>query len=318
MRFLVNMLNHSPDGQRSLEDVIGIFGQQLRELGHEIAWDPKNTQWYPANEGINIMVEGFTDGSIFEIKRAYDQGCRFIYLATEEPTPKGFNHGRDLEMVKRQAKFEEAARYCEGIFYLVPGQHVHDWYNQFKPAAYVELGHARVLRRPDPPARKFDFGFFGSLTPRRHRILKMLAKVPLVVYVDSSFPDQATRDQRIQQCKVVLQLRKHAEMGLVSSSRCNTALNLGCAVLAEPHDQALSKPWDEIVRFSKYDPVTEPKAFAADAIMVKAAWRGVHLAQYEKFKTLLTPDYCVGRAFREIGFDLNNYDPGKLLQRTAA
>jgi len=103
------------------------------------------------------------------------QGARFLILATEEPTDKGFNHGTQKEMVVRQEIFPEAAKHCDGILHLVPGEHVTRWYSQFAPAAYADLGYARTLIRPDVIQPEFDFGFYGSLTKRRLKILKKLA-----------------------------------------------------------------------------------------------------------------------------------------------
>src|SRR6185503_2202241 len=147
LNWLFNMLNHNPQGQRSLEDVIGIIGHQLRELGHTAVWDKKNDQFLARDTGINIIVEGFTPPVIEIMAGAHARGCRFVILATEEPTEKGFNHGVDPEMIMRQRMFPEAARYCEGIIHLVPGKRVTDWYGQFAPAAYTELGFARTLVR---------------------------------------------------------------------------------------------------------------------------------------------------------------------------
>src|SRR4029077_15119940 len=99
MLFVVNMFNHNILGQRSLEDVVGIFGHQLRALGHECIWDPSNAKFLDQSSGINIIVEGFTPASVAAIAEAYRSGARFLCLATEEPIEgKGFNHGKEREM----------------------------------------------------------------------------------------------------------------------------------------------------------------------------------------------------------------------------
>jgi hypothetical protein len=328
MKFLFWLANHSDAGQRSLEDPIGIFGRQLRALGHEAVWSKANDQLWPKEEGINVLVEGFTRAAVPVIEDYYRQGARFLCLATEEPTPKGFNWGRDPEMVKRQEVFPEVARFLEGIFHLVPGQHVADWYARHAPTSYVELGYApslvRIVRAATEP--KFDFGFFGSLTRRRHTILKRLAKFvgsQHAVRIEATFADQDKRDELMREAKVIVQVRKFHEMGLVSSTRCNTALCLGRPVVGESHE--LSKPWDEIVRFTpQCDDCLNGKALGRDdvcdkclqlfmstAVIMKGMWRGVHADQFEKFKVKLTPNHCVGRAFREIGMDIS----GKTFRR---
>src|ERR1700723_1325267 len=147
MNFLVWMGNHTETGQRSLEDVIGIFGHACRALGHQIIWDPRNHQFLTAERGINIVVEGFTAGSLDALEKAHKKNCRFIVLATEEPSPQGFNQGVQPEMVKRQQTFPGVVRFAEAILHLVPGEHVTRWYSQFLPTAQVELGYAPTLIR---------------------------------------------------------------------------------------------------------------------------------------------------------------------------
>lgn len=298
MQFSFWLGNHNKVGQRSLEDVIGIFGHQLRALGHQAVWDDANDKFVAGDSGINVVVEGFTPGVIACIAQGHAAGARFICLATEEPTPNGFNHGRDAEMVRRQERFPEAAQFFEGILHLVPGAAVTRWYSQFKPAAYVELGHApSLVRRPDYVEPDYDFGFFGSLSKRRLQILKRLAKrigSEKAIKIVADFASQADRDRDMRRAKVILQVRKYDEMGLVSSSRCNTALHLGRPVIAEPH--LLSEPWDKVVTFSE-----TLESFYDQAILTRSIWKGVHAAQMEKFRALMTPEACVGQPLREIG-----------------
>ena len=177
MQFAFNLWNHNEMGRRSLEDPMGIIGHQLRDLGHRVVWLKNDDEFLAGDSGINVVIEGFTPFATAKIAAAYAQSARFVCVATEEPTPNGFNHGRDDEMVKRQAEFPNAAKYFDGILYLVPGDHVQQWYGQFAPAAYVELGYAPTLVRAfDWQEPQYDFGFFGSLSKRRHKILKKLAK----------------------------------------------------------------------------------------------------------------------------------------------
>lgn len=298
MFFLANLFNHSDLGQRSLEDVIGIFGHQIRALGHECVWDQKNAQFLHKDQGINLIVEGFTHEAIRLMAQAHDQGARFLILATEEPTPKGFNHGTQIEMVKRQETFPEAAKYADGIIHLVPGDHVTEWYSQFAPSAPCELGYAPTLVRKDDREPLYDFGFYGSLTKRRLRILKKLARFSgkeKAIRIVVDFKDQVERDRIMREARVIIQIRKFEEMGLVSSSRCNTALCLGRPVVAEPH--FLSKPWDEIVRFA---PTIE--SFYDQCLMVRTAWKGTHSVQMAKFIEALSPEKCAGKALQDIGF----------------
>lgn len=308
LKCLTHLWNHTEAGKRSLEDVIGIFGHQMRALGHWIIWDPENDKaddikFITGENEYNLIVEGFTPPIVDLIAKAQHQtGARFLCLATEEPTPRGFNHGTQREMVWRQEIFPQAMKYFDGIMHLVPGQAVHDWYSQFAPTAYVELGYAPSLLRKDPYAfkePKFEFGFYGSLTPRRLSLLKRLARrtgKADAIRVVADFTTQTERDIAMQEAKVILQIRKFDEMGLVSSSRCNTALMCGRPVVAESHDTTLSKPWDSIVKFTNSE-----DEFFHTAMLTAKHWRGTHSAQLARFKEKLSPEVCVGAALHKLG-----------------
>jgi hypothetical protein len=299
--------NHTAIGQGSLHDVIGIIGHQMRALGHTATWEDNNARFIvPPNDGINVVVEGFTPLVTQQIANAHAQGGRFICIATEEPSDYGFNHGFDPEMRMRQVCFPDAAKFFEGILYLVPGEHVGRWYSQWAPAAYAELGFAPSFIRTQKIEPIWDFGFFGSLTKRRYSIIKQLARRcsrglqnnPHAVRIINTFPDQYTRDNWIMEAKVVVQLRKTDEMGLVSSSRCNTSLSCGRPIVAEPHDRLLSKPWDDIVKFT--DTMEE---FFNMCLATRAVWRAVHADQFEKFERILTPWKCIGEPLARIGIE---------------
>lgn len=298
MQFLFWLGNHNKEGQRSLEDVIGIMGHQMRALGHAAVWDPANEKFVVGEGNYNVVVEGFTPGVVKIIADGHATGAKFICLATEEPSAKGFNQGTQKEMVMRQETFPTVAPYLDGIIHLVPGQHVTDWYGQFAPTAYAELGYApSLMRKAKDIEPDYDFGFYGSVTPRRLRILKRLANrigTEKAIKIVADFKTQEQRDQEMRRARVIVQIRKFEAMGLVSSSRCNTALCIGRPVIAEPH--LLSKPWDEIVSFA-----SSIERFYDQAIMVRAMWRGIHADQLDKFKKKLPPQACIGQALEKIG-----------------
>jgi hypothetical protein len=224
---------------------------------------------------------------------AHAQGAEFVIVATEEPTEKGFNYGTQKEMIRRQELFHKAAKFSRGTLHLVPGEHVSRWYGQFGPVAQAELGYAPSLMRPQMEQPKFDFGFYGSVTARRLRILKKLARQGGTVKVMGDFKEQAERDKQMQKARVLIQLRKFDVLGLVSSSRCNTALSIGRPVLGEPH--LLVEPWGRIVKFT--DTLEE---FLAQAMFYRAAWQGIYQKQLAEFKKL-TPEICIGEPLRKIG-----------------
>lgn len=310
--FAFSLFNHNETGARSLHDVIGIIGNQLMALGHTVAWDPdRPLTFVKAESGINVIVEGFTDDVTRCVAEARDEGCRFVIVATEDPTDRGFNHGESPEMIMRQRNFPEAAKLADAIFCLVSGEAATRWYSQFAPSAFVELGYARTLvRAPDYWEPEYDFGFFGSLTRRRLKILKRLAaSMPgreKAVRIEATMPDQATRDRVIREAKVVVQIRKDDRMGQVSSSRCNTALHLGRPIVAEPHE--LSHPWDQVVQFTPQRETEDAtmRAFLDACLMARSSWRSLHARQFDRFRALMTPEWCVGRALREVGLGLEH------------
>lgn len=303
-KFLFHTWNHTLEGRRSLEDPITIVSHQLRALGHWTLWDPSNDE-RPANQIMfahgedewNILVEGFTPdivNVIAEAKRS--TGARFLCLATEEPTERGFNHGTQPEMVRRQEVFPEAMKHFDGILHLVPG--CTDWYARYAPSAYVELGYAPALVRPQHVLGEpqYDFGFYGSMSPRRLALLKKLRDfvgTRHTVRIVMDFATQAERDLAMQSAKVIVQVRKFDEMGLVSNSRCSTALCLGRPVIAEPHE--LSSPWDEIVKFTKSE-----QEFLLTCRLAYKNWRALWASQFARFKERLPPEVCIGAPLRSL------------------
>jgi len=308
--FLFSLMNHTEIGKASLHDVVDILGQQLRSLGYiaEYQNHPEGHPWTLIRPeiGYNVMVEGFTPQVIEAIATAHAEGFRFICLATEEPTPLGFNYGKPREMRERQEMFPEAAKFFDAILHLVPGERVGHWYSQFAPTAYVELGYSEALIRPQYHIPTHDFVFFGSLSPRRRKLLQRLADFTVgqgapranVVRICMTFPSQGERDKILQEGKVVVQIRKDEELGLVSSSRCCTSLYNGRPVIAEPHDEDLSYPWNEIVRFTKSE-----HEFLLQAKLALSRWETLHQEQFARFKAKLTPTVCIGDALKRLGID---------------
>lgn len=301
MKLRFNTFNHSDLGRRSIEDVIDIIGQQLRALGHEVEWDDK--RWYQEGSGLNIIFESFNDDAIAELKRVHDMGCRFLMIATEEPTLKGFNYGATLHLQQRQVAFPRAGELCEGILHLIPGEEITRWYGQYAPAAPAELGWSPGIMKPESnPNPRWDFGFFGGLTPRRKKVLEKLARYAKGgVRTETMFRTQEERDAAMQTAKVIVQVRGQEYLGLVSSSRCVTSLALGRPVVAEPHK--LSKPWDEVVRFA-----SSLDDFYAVATLTRSMWKGIYQHQLAKFKAKLSPEFCWGEPLKQIGLRQERFE----------
>ena len=294
MQFHFLLFNHCAQGQNAIGDIVEIVGQQFLALGHHVskAIDPLF-----ATNGINVVLESFADPNypaLPQIAEAHARGCRFLYIATEEPTESGaFNNATDDPAMRdRQAAFAEAAQYCDGIVHLVPGDHITAWYGRYAPAAYAELGYAPGLLRDDGSEPDCDFGFFGKLTVRRRQMMRHLSTLGSVV-TEYGFVPGTQRDREMRRARVIVQILE-TDDGAFSSSRCNTALSIGRPVVAEPHRSP--GVWREIVHLS---PTID--GFYEDARTALSGWRGLHRIQFEQFKERLAPEKCIGASLRKIG-----------------
>lgn len=282
MKFVFNLFNQSDLGKTSLVDPMNNIAKQLEDCGHVVKW---YDDALIAHEDLYMIVfDGFHESQVPLFKDFHERGGKLIIVATEEPTDNGFNHGAIKHMVGRSERFAAIAPYATAIWYLVPGS---TWYEQFCPATFLDLGYSpRLIRRWDIPV-EFDVGFFGSVTKRRAEMLKKFAAYGLRLHIPK-FGDSEFRDREISRCKVVVQLRSYEQMGLLSSSRCSTALHLGRPVLAEPHGNP--GKWPDIIRFEDID------FMAYMAEQMANNWQEEHANQMAKFMELMPASKVMAKA----------------------
>lgn len=293
MLFQFNRFNHCPQGKIIVEDITRIMSAQIEALGHEAA--TSEGAFIGRDLGYNVILEAFESADdVNLIAAAHAEGCRFIIVATEEPTDDGFNHGLEPAMLYRQQAFPAVAKLADGILHLVPGEHVTRWYSQFAPAAPAELGHAEGLVSVSPDVEPdLDFGFYGKMTWRRGQMLDRLGR-DRVLLIDSLDVPWQERDAAMRRCKVIVQIRANEEWGMVSSTRCASALCMGRPVVAEPHPDP--RPWDGVIEFAK-----SVEDFYSLAEIGVRCWGPLHEEQMDRFRERLTPEACVGAPLRAIG-----------------
>lgn len=290
--------NHCPQGKIIIQDITRTMGHQLMALGHQVMF---TDCFIGRGTGFTFVLESFADDprTMDQLAWAHSKDYPIIIVATEEPTPTGFNHGLEPAMVDRQNAFAEAAKYCDGILHLMPGDHVNAWYSQHAPSAYAELGFAPSLVSIDATEPDYDFGFYGKMTWRREQILGELERRGgKVLTITSLDVPQAERDAHMRRARVIVQIRGNEEWGMVSSTRCASALHMGRPVVAEPH--ALCMNWDKVVMFSKTtDGLLD--GFYHTAFSVAQYWDQFYVGQLAKFKEHFTPEFCIGEPLRKIG-----------------
>lgn len=299
MKFNFMTFNHGPQGRIIIEDIAEVMRRQMRSLGHDMIYSPDDPTFF--TDAVNIVVESFADNprTVERMAEAVSFGCKILILATEEPTDNGFNHGLDPAMIERQNAFPNAANFAHGILHLVPGQHVSDWYGALLPSAHYELGWGQpTYESPDDIVPDHDFGFFGKMTWRREKMLAQFEQLtggPVLRLTTLDVP-RHERDTIMRRAKVILQIKGNDQWGVVSSTRCASALMFGRPVIAEPHDY--DQPWFNVVHFS---PTID--RFFVDAMAARQHWRQLHATQHARFKSELSPMRCLGWALKKIGVD---------------
>jgi hypothetical protein len=97
---------------------------------------------------------------------------------------------------------------------------------------------------------RYDFCFFGSLTPRREQVIADVLRRGHTVDVIPHGATLAERDARVPLSRAVLDIKQYHWWDLVSSVRYVTALNCRRPVIAEARSAEARERWESVVRFA--------------------------------------------------------------------
>lgn len=290
--FQFSTFNVTPLGRRALEDIISNICRQLDSLGHKSYWCDE--AFSLETDTYVVVFEGFLPPHIEFLRACRQDGAKIIIVGTEAPGAHGFNSGLTPELLLRQKLFPAAAHEAAAIWYTVPDSG--RWYGTFgPPAAYLELGYAPASVRHPAAQLDHDFGFFGSMTRRRWKLLQKFARASIgsrkatVRYAELIAGEE--RDAQMARARVMLQIRAHEKMQNLSTSRLCTAMHIGRPVIAEMHEDP--GVWGRIIEFA------HPAKFIDQAIDMSKRWQEAYEEQFARFKTLLPPEKCVGRAIEQ-------------------
>jgi len=294
MLFSFAVFNHCGVGLQSLDDLIGIVGSQLQDLGHETC---RNEQGVYAPPAVNLVFENFDARTLPALKDGVNKGARFVMIATERANEKGLYSSAYPEWIaERTMHFEKAAKFVDAIWVLQPD--AMDWYKKFHDKVdLIELGYSdRLLRGDTPYEGGSDFSFFGGMTPYRKDLIHRLAErapvfIPPPGQRGLNYLPPAIRNDMVWKSKVVLHLKQQEDWPIISACRCATALHLGRPVFSEPVD--CNEPWKEVVRFA-----SSLENFVDEALWVLDNWQNEYTVQMENFRKL-TAERCLGEAVQK-------------------
>ena len=213
--------------------------------------------WY------NVFSEGVSEvmrhpDRLHEMARA---GYGLIALVTEEPTlvtGEGlvWNYMTTGTWERRAELFVQIAPALTAAWCYVPGAAA-VLRRVVKNSSAVDLAWGQRFNRPRPSqVPRFDFCFFGGMTPRREQLLGEIAKRYKVDVIPHS-TTLAKRDERIPHSKIVLDIKQYHWWDLVSSVRYVTALCCGRPVVAEWRSSRARLGWGAAVLFAPLGQLTQ-------------------------------------------------------------
>jgi hypothetical protein len=192
---------------------------------------------------INVMVEFFKDDPIVNdlLRFKRDLGERFVFglLCTEDPED-------DLVMnvyPNRRPNLERLAAVADFIWTLLPVEHFYAPLCGADRVALLRYGFSREHLEPDiiadARARDIDVLLYGNPHPHRQAVVSALAAAGLncVTTQREAYPEFAAADL-VRRAKLLLEVRRSADVRFLSPTRLMKALHAGTAIVAERFDDS--------------------------------------------------------------------------------
>ena len=264
-------------------DQVDDMRDQIEVLGHEFT--VSRGEWIEP-PSFNLFCEGVSDASADRVAALGQAGYQLIVLVTEKPTLVT-HEGLIWNYHTGSVAWNDRAE----IFVATAPNFISAWcyapraaakVRRFIPNAVdidVAWGKRFLVAKPHEKPR-YDFGFFGGLTPRRERVLNHIAKRGHSVDVIPHSTPLAVRDSRVANSKVVIEPKQYHWWDLASPIRYMTALCHGRPVVAEARSREAQGRWAKVVSFAP------EHAFYETAAAALGHWQELHRRQTAAFKML--------------------------------
>lgn len=240
MIFNFVLANHHETSLNSLGDLLEPIYQGLEAGGHHVIRFGLDLHQAPV---INVMVEFFKDDVIVDDLLRYKRelGDRFVFglLGTEDPED-------DLVMRQypnRRPNLQRLAAVVDFVWTLLPVEPYYEAVCGPGRVASLRYGFCESYVEPDmvadPRLRDIDVILYGNAHPYRDRIVQALSAAGLrcVGTQREAYPDFIAADM-IRRAKVLLDVRRSADVRFLSPTRIMRGLHSGTAIVSERYDQS--------------------------------------------------------------------------------
>ena len=255
MIFNFALSNHHETSLNSLSDLLEPIYQGLEAGGHHVIRFGTDLHQAPV---INIMVEFFKDDPIVEdllrYKREFGENFVFGLLGTEDPED-------DLVMRQypnRRPNLQRLAAAVDFVWTLLPVEAYYEAICGAGRVAWLRYGFCDGYVEPDiiadPRLRDIDVLLYGNPHPYRDRIVQALEAggIKCIGTQREAYPDFVAADL-IRRAKILLDIRRSADVRFLSPTRIMRGLHSGTAVVSERYDQSPLAYFYDYVSPSAYE-----------------------------------------------------------------